>query len=280
MPASPEHAINMSDIIVIPARYGSTRLPGKPLIKIAGRTLLERIVNVARQAAELVTEIEIVVATDDKRICDHAEVLGCEAIMTASEISSGTGRALAAVASRSPEPNVVVNLQGDAPFIPASAVVELLRAARSHRAAVTTPVVRLGWTELDAMRRHKVQTPFSGTTCIRGEDGRALWFSKAIIPAIRGEQQLRAAGPWSPVLRHLGLYAYRLDAIRRFEATPPSTYEILEGLEQLRFLELGMDVMTIDIARPHHSMSGIDTIEDIALAESVIRQDGDPFVVL
>lgn len=276
-----QKASRLSDLLVIPARHGSKRLPGKPLLTIAGRTLLERVVNVARQVAALIDGIEIVVATDDTRIRDHAAAIGCEAVMTDAAISSGTGRALAAALGRVTPPEIVVNLQGDAPFVPPAAVVDLLRAARARPGvAVATPVVRLTWDQLDAMRRHKQETPFSGTTCIRAPDGRATWFSKAILPAIRGEAALRVAGPLSPVLRHLGLYAYRLEALRRFEAAPPSPYEILEGLEQLRFLELGMPILAIDVAPPRFSMSGIDTLEDVALAEAVIREGGDPFVAL
>ncbi len=266
----------MADLIVIPARFGSTRLPGKPLMQIAGRTLLERVLHVARAAAARIDGVDIVVATDDARIFDHAVALGSKAVMTGSDISSGTGRALAAAQQRQDEPDIIVNLQGDAPFVPVDAVVRLLEAARSHRADVTTPVVALSWAELDALRDHKRQTPFSGTTCVRAPDGRALWFSKAIIPAIRNEDRVRTTGNMSPVLRHLGLYAYRMDALRRFEAAPPSYYEQLEGLEQLRFLEMGMEIQAIDIDRPRRSMSGIDTAEDIALAERVLAEDGDP----
>lgn len=266
----------MHDLIVIPARFASKRLPGKPLMTIAGRTLLERVLHVARRAAGDMHGVDIVVATDDQRIFDHAQALGADVVMTASEISSGTGRALAAADAMPFQPEIVVNLQGDAPFVPSDAIIRLLEAARRHDADVTTPVVPVGWDELDALRDHKRDTPFSGTTCTRAQDGRALWFSKAIIPAIRDEQSLRQSMPLSPVLRHLGLYAYRLDALRRFEAAPASFYEKLEGLEQLRFLELDMHIQTIEIERPRRAMSGIDTIEDIALAERVIAQDGDP----
>jgi 3-deoxy-manno-octulosonate cytidylyltransferase (CMP-KDO synthetase) len=107
-------------------------------------------------------------------------------------------------------------------------------------------------------------------------DGQALWFSKAILPAIREEQALRDAGPLSPVYRHLGLYAYRLDALERFEATPPTPYEQLEGLEQLRFLEMGFTIQTVEVAPPSHAMSGIDTADDVRLAEELIARLGDP----
>lgn len=265
------------DLIVVPARFGSKRLPGKPLIEIAGRTLLARVVEVARGAAELAGDCEVVVATDDPRIAAHAAMLGCETVMTTADISSGSGRACVAALGRASRPEIVVNLQGDAPFIPAGMVADLIDAARDGAAACVTPVVRLDWPALDAMRAHKSLSPFSGTSCVRRQDGQALWFSKSILPAIRNEDTLRKAGPLSPVFRHLGLYAYRLEALERFETTPPTPYEIWEGLEQLRFLEMGLSIQTIEVAPPSHAMSGIDTIEDVALAEDLIAQLGDPY---
>ncbi|WP_277980513.1 3-deoxy-manno-octulosonate cytidylyltransferase [Sphingomonas phyllosphaerae] len=266
----------MRDLIVVPARYGSTRLPGKPLRTIAGRTLLERVAQVAAAAAALAGACDMVVATDDEPVADHARALGHEVAMTAAAIESGSGRAYAAACQRAAPPGIVVNLQGDAPFVPPALVAALLAAARRSTAACVTPVVRLDWAALDRLRAHKRDSPFSGTTCVRGDDGDALWFSKAILPAIRDEAELRAAGPLSPVYRHLGLYAYRLAALARFEAAAPGCYERLEGLEQLRFLELGMTVHTIVADPPAHSMSGIDTAADVALAEELIRRHGDP----
>lgn len=264
------------DLIVVPARFGSTRLPGKPLIMIAGRTLLDRVVGVARRAAAIAGNCEVVVATDDARIADHAAALGIDVAMTDRRIASGSGRACAAARQRTCPPSIVVNLQGDAPFTPPEVVAGLLAAAREHDAACVTPVVRLDWPALDAMREHKRAAPFSGTTCVRSPDGQALWFSKTILPAMRDEQALRAA-PLSPVYRHLGLYAYRLEALETFEATQPTPYEQLEGLEQLRFLETGMTIQTIEVAPPIHAMSGIDTAADVALAEDLIARWGDPF---
>ncbi|WP_133032102.1 3-deoxy-manno-octulosonate cytidylyltransferase [Sphingomonas sp. PP-CE-1G-424] len=263
--------------MVVPARYGSTRLPGKPLLRIAGRTLLERVVQVARTAATIAGGCDVVVATDDDRIAAHAQSLGCDAVMTARDIRSGSGRACAAAGGRDVRPHIIVNLQGDAPFIPADMVAALIAAARESPAACVTPVVQLNWPALDAMRAHKARSPFSGTTCARDAQGKAFWFSKTIIPAIRDEDRLRAESPLSPVFRHLGLYAYRIEALERFEAMPPTRYERLEGLEQLRFLEMGLDIQTLAVAPPTHAMSGIDTPEDVALAEDLIRRFGDPY---
>lgn len=268
----------MTDLIVIPARYGSKRFPGKPLMEIAGRSLVSRVIDVARQAAARLHDVDVVVATDDERIVDHVEALGAQAVMTASDISSGTGRALAAARSRASAPGHVVNLQGDAPFVPVEVVCQMMEAARAGGDVVVTPVVPLSWEDLDILREHKKAAPFSGTTCIRGPGDRALWFSKSILPAIRDEAKYRASMAVSPVLRHIGLYAYSLNALERFEAAPESLYETLEGLEQLRFFALEIPVQTVEIAPPRISMSGIDTPEDAALAEQMIARLGDPYV--
>lgn len=264
-------------LIVVPARYGSTRLPGKPLLPIAGRTLLERVHAVARAAADLAGGCEVVVATDDPRIADHARQIGADVEMTAAELDSGSSRACAAARSRARLPELVINLQGDAPFVPPAVVAGLVATLREGVADVATPVYRLDWERLEALRKHKETAPFSGTTCIRGADGRALWFSKTIIPALRDEAKLRAAAPLSPVWQHLGLYGYRMAVLEWFAAAPQSPYEVLEGLEQLRFLEGGRSIATVEVDPPSHAMSGIDTPADLALAEEAIARLGDPF---
>lgn len=264
-------------LIVVPARYGSTRLPGKPLLQIAGRTLVERVVAVARKAAALAGNCEVVVATDDERIAAHARATGAETVMTPLTCDSGSSRACAAALARPNKPELVINLQGDAPFMPPSVVAGLVTTLRTGQADVATPVYRLDWTRLDHLRAHKQAVPFSGTTCVRAADGRALWFSKTILPAIRDEAGLRAAGPYSPVWQHLGLYGYRIAALEWFGSAPRGTYEALEGLEQLRFLEAGRTIATVEVEPPSHAMSGIDTPEDLALAEETIARLGDPF---
>ena len=277
----------MRDLIVIPARYGSIRLPGKPLLKIAGRTLLERVVANAKRAADQVGDCDVVVATDDQRIADHADAIKARVVMTSPDLNSGSSRAQAAAQAESSPPTGVINLQGDAPFISADTIVALIKALRKRDAPVVTPVYQLDWERLDRLREHKktkkliqllsLETaPFSGTTCVRDPDGKALWFSKSILPAIRGEEGLRTA-PMSPVWQHLGLYAYTFEALDWFGGTEQGVYEKLEGLEQLRFLEHGWSIATVPVDPPSHALSGIDTPRDLELAEEAIARLGDPF---
>lgn len=229
----------------------------------------------ARAAVAGLDGVDLVVATDDREIADHARAAGCDAAMTDSGIATGSGRALAAALQRPRPPRFIINLQGDSPFQPEGALPAVI-AALDAGAQVATPVIRLDWAALDALRDHKTRSPFSGTTCARAPDGRALWFSKTIIPAIRDEDALRSAGPLSPVWRHVGLYGYTLDALTRFEAAPPTALEQLEGLEQLRLLELGIPVATVAIDPPRFDSSGIDTEADIARVEALIAAHGDP----
>ncbi len=268
----------MTDLIVIPARYGSTRLPGKPLHPIAGRLLLERVAAIATRAARELGDVEVLVATDDERILSRAGDMGLEAVMTSTEITSGSGRALAALRATGRAAELVVNLQGDAPFTAPEHIVEIVRSARASTADVTTPVVQLDWARLDSLVAHKRTTPASGTTCIRAPDGRALWFSKTVLPFMRKEAELRAAGTLSPVLQHIGLYCYRTPALEAFEAAPPSRYEQLEGLEQLRLIELGLDIRAVIVPPAKITMSGVDSPADVERAERLIAEHGDPFV--
>ncbi len=248
----------------------------KPLRLIAGQSLLHRTIDLARRSAT--GDARVVVATDDAGIADHAALAGAQAVMTEPTITSGSGRTLAAaIALGAGEDTIVVNLQGDAPFQPVGALPAVIAALRDGSADVATPVVRLGWDALDALRLHKQRAPFSGTTCVRDSDGRALWFSKAILPAIRGEDALRAASPLSPVLRHVGLYGYRLPALERFEAAASTELERLEGLEQLRLLDLHLTIDAVEVEPARFDISGIDTEADIMRAEELIALHGDPF---
>lgn len=268
----------MKTAIIIPARYGSTRFPGKPLALINGRSMLSRVYQKGMQAAAQDKSISVMIATDDERIAAHAHEIGARCIMTTSECATGSDRVLQAAEKSGEHFDFLISLQGDAPFTPASVLKALIDTISDNpKLEVVTPVHRLSWIDLDALRAAKRSTPFSGTTCIRDANGRALWFSKNIIPAIREEKKMRINGvPLSPVWQHMGVYGYRTDILQRFVKLPQSPYEILEGLEQLRFLENGIKIQTVEVSAEHGPLqSGIDSPEDLARAEEVIRQCGD-----
>jgi len=270
----------MQTLIVVPARHGSTRFPGKPLAKIKGISMLRRTARIAKLASDKIKNCHYVVATDDARIAAHCDAYGLDYVMTSNTLKTGSDRALAAAEALSTASGLdyerVINLQGDAPFTPVSHIVKLAEALDTG-ADVTTPYIRLTWEALELLRKHKVDTPFSGTTLTVAPDNKAIWFSKTIIPAIRQKDILQQESPLSPVNRHIGLYAYKFEALKRFTKYPESHYEKVEGLEQLRLLENGMSIECVKVEPPIVAMSGIDAPSDIVLAEALIAQHGDPF---
>lgn len=256
----------MKPLIVIPARYASTRFPGKPLVEIGGIPMLQRTADVARQIGNFV------VATDDARIEDFCLAQNLPVVMTDPDLPSGSDRAKTAADLFDPSTDIIVNLQGDAPFTPPAYVQACLDALSGDPDAdIATPVVQLSWAALDELRGAKQTTPFSGTCAIVGDDGRARWFSKNIVPAIRKEAAMREDSETSPVLQHVGLYAYRRAALARYVTLPPSPYETLEGLEQLRALENGMTITCARVYAHPMSQAGIDTPEDVARAEAKLK---------
>lgn len=266
----------MKTLVVIPARYGSSRFPGKPLHSISGKTLVQRVANIAQQVSAA-SDVTYTVATDHSSIADYCTAHDINVVMTTSSVQNGSERALIAARMFANQPDFVVNLQGDVPFAEPSHVRTLIESALRLSGDVFTPVVQLAWAALDDLRERKKSTPFSGTTCVKSLDGTAYWFSKQIIPTIRDEQAQRKLTELSPIYRHIGLYGYRMPALERFCALGPGTYEQLEGLEQLRFIENGMIVRAVTVSPPRISMSGIDSLEDAQLAERMIETYGDPF---
>ncbi len=259
----------MKTAIIIPARYGSTRFPGKPLVKLAGESMLSRVVNVAREAANGLKNVTLSVATEDQRIEQHCHEIGVQCVMTSDACKTGSDRVLEAAQHLGGDFEFVVGLQGDAPFTPIEAPYKMIQAFISDPTIeVVTPVVRLRWAELDALRESKKTTPFSGTTCVTDTKGKALWFSKNILPAIRKENR---AEEYSPVQQHIGLYGYRFDILKKFVTLPEGHYEKLEGLEQLRLLENGITIQTVTLeVDAGLAQAGIDSPEDVARAEKIL----------
>lgn len=263
----------MKTLIIIPARYASTRLPGKPLVKICGQTMLQRVVHLSQAAARGLDNVSILVATDDDRIMQHCEEIGVAAMMTSPHALSGTDRVAEAVQGMHDKPDFILNMQGDAPLTPPDFLRAMIEAFVAVSCDVITPVIQLTWDQLDELRQNKLITPFSGTTVAFNEKtGDAFWFSKTIIPAIRNESEWRKKIDKSPVFQHIGLYGYSWDMLANYHRLPEGNFEKLEGLEQLRILENGYTVRCVPVDFKGHVGSGIDSLEDVGRAELLIAE--------
>lgn len=270
----------MKTLIGIPARYASTRFPGKPLAKIAGKEMLLRVWENALKAAAKFDGCEAYVATDDERIVEFCKAKGMNVIMTSEDCLTGTDRIVELAHKMSEKPEFVVNLQGDNPLCPTWFVEAVIGAYYDDNSVDTvTPVVNLSWEELDNLREHKKATPFSGTTAVFDKNGDAFWFSKNIIPAIRKEEKIRAAQPSSPVYRQIGLYGYRMDVLDKIAHLPEGKYEKLEGLEQLRWIENDIKIRCVEVDYRNFqkmaSLSGVDSPEDVVRVEKVLAECGE-----
>lgn len=259
--------------ILIPARLASTRFPAKPLAPIVGadgvaRPAIAYTWAAARAAAAaLPGQVECVVATDDDAIAATCRALGMTVVMTPDNCLNGTERCAAALAGLAQVPDMVVNLQGDAPLTPAAmvaAVVELL-AARPDL-AMATAVVPATAAVLAHLQADAAAGRVGGTTAVCTADGRALYFSKSIIPHVTP-----GSAPVQPVLLHVGLYAYRPKALAAYVAAGPCALEQQEGLEQLRFLEAGMVVGAARCAAPPWEMIELNNPTDVPLIEAQLR---------
>lgn len=263
----------MNIALIIPARYGSTRFPGKPLVKIAGETMLSRVVNVGRTIAEKHNNITLAVATEDDRIATHCQEIGVTCIMTSDQCPTGSDRLLEAALAMDTTPDFIIGLQGDALFTPIHVIEAIIKASQDNKEAqIITPVIPLRWSELDALREQKKTTPFSGTTAIINKNNHAIWFSKNIIPAIRKEDDMKQTTEFSPVHQHLGLYGYRLDTLKTFVTLEQGHYEQLEGLEQLRLIENNIPITAVPIEVDLGlAQAGIDSPEDVTRAENILK---------
>ena len=270
--------MSSSILIVIPARYASTRLPGKPLVKIAGVEMIKRVADIAAAICRHNENCNYVVATDDERITTYCAQVGVPAVMTSESCRSGTERCWDAVCQQEQAPDFIINLQGDNPLCPPWVIQELIDAWKSAPADVFTPCIHLDWAEYDRLVEAKRTTPYSGTTVLVNKDGYALAFSKNIVPAIRKPEKARASMEMSPVRRHVGLYAYTYGALKTYFSLPESPYEqgSIEGLEQMRFLYNGLKIKMVETGyRGRKTTSGVDSPEDVERVESILAEYGE-----
>lgn len=267
----------MDAVIVIPARYASSRYPAKPLALLRGasgtpRSLLERSVTAARAAAAATPGVTgVYVATDDDRIAAEAARIGADVILTDPACENGTARVAQAVTRAGLTQPIVVNLQGDAPLTPPHFVTALVAHLRdTPTAQVATPVLRCDAEALANFRRDRAEGRVGATTVVRGATGQALYFSKEVIPFTG---PLPPGAP-IPVFHHVGLYAYRPAALALYTALAPGALERLEGLEQLRFLEHGHPIAAVEVAAPGAAFWELNNPSDVPLIEAYLARMG------
>jgi len=260
----------MSVLIAIPARFASTRYPGKPLVELRGasgqaRSLIER----SWRAAMAVSGIDrVVVATDDARIEAHAHAFGAEVVMTSSSCRNGTERC-AEVLEKLGSFDVVVNLQGDAPLTPSWFVEDLVAGLHAApQADVATPVLRCDGAALNGFLADRRAGRVGGTTAVFDQSRHALYFSTEVFPftsqSSENEQE-------TPVFHHVGVYAYRPAALRQYPIWTPGPLETLEGLEQLRFMEQGHRVLCVQVEAKGRQFWELNNPEDVPKLEAMMR---------
>ncbi|WP_299600671.1 3-deoxy-manno-octulosonate cytidylyltransferase [uncultured Tateyamaria sp.] len=264
----------MSVLIVIPARYASSRYPGKPLVPLTGatgqsQTLIER----SWRAALAVDGVDrVVVATDDDRIKEASEAFGAEVVMTSDTCGNGTERCAEAHQALGAGYEIVVNLQGDAPLTPAwfiEGLVAGLRAAPD--AEIATPVLRCDGATLRGFLEDRRAGRVGGTTAVFGVAGQAMYFSKEVIPYTNGTY---ADDADTPVFHHVGVYAYRPDALAAYPTWPVGPLETLEGLEQLRFLENGRQVLCVEVEARGRQFWELNNPADVPRIEAMMAEMG------
>ncbi len=242
---------------IIPARYGSTRLPGKPLKPILGKPMLHRVYDQCAQAGLLDL---ICVATDDERIVEAVEGFGGQAVMTRQDHVSGTDRL--AEAAQSLDADIIVNIQGDQPFIDPLMIEEVVQPmlddASLELCTLMVPITR--------------QEDMSDPDVVKvvvDRAGNALYFSRSLIPYPRGKVE-------QPVYEHVGIYVYRRETLMKVSRLPSTGLEQAESLEQLRWLEHGLRIRVVETRCSDQAFSGfsVDTPEDLARAEQMLQEHG------
>ena len=247
----------MRYIAIIPARYASTRFPAKPLALLGGKPVIQRVYE---QVKKVLTDV--VVATDDERIFKTVEGFGGRAIMTREDHKSGTDRCYEAYQKVGKEYDVVINVQGDEPFIQPEQIRSLMTCFEDEATQIATLVKPFTQTDgLDALRN-----PNSPKVVV-SDDGRAIYFSRSVIPYLRGvgEEEWLSRHTY---YKHIGLYAYRAETLGEITRLPQSTLEKVESLEQLRWIDNGY---VIKVGETNVETIGIDTPADLERAEEFLK---------
>ena len=264
----------MNVLIVIPARHASTRYPGKPLVPLTGadgeaRSLIRRTWDAAQKVNDIA---RVVVATDDDRIRVAAEGFDADVVMTSPKCGNGTERCAEAVANLGGGYDIVVNLQGDAPLTPAWFIEDLVAGLSAHLTTdIATPVLRCDGRSLNGFLEDRREGRVGGTTVVFDIDSKALYFSKEVIPYVG---QSYADSETTPVFHHVGIYAFRPSALAAYPHWPVGPLEAVEGLEQLRFLEQGRDILCVEVDARDRQFWELNNPEDVPRLEAMMAEMG------
>lgn len=264
----------MKTLIVIPARFASSRYPGKPLVELRGASGEARsLVRRSWDAAMAVSGVDrVVVATDDNRISAAVSAFGAEVVMTSPDCANGTERCAEALDNLGGGYGIVVNLQGDAPLTPAWFVEDLVAGLAAHTTAeVATPVLRCDGRALNGFLEDRRAGLVGGTTAVFGQENRALYFSKEVIPYTSRRYEDAEA---TPVFHHVGVYAYRPSALAAYPRWPTGPLEKLEGLEQLRFLEQERPVLCVEVQSRGRQFWELNNPGDVPRLEAMMAEMG------
>jgi 3-deoxy-manno-octulosonate cytidylyltransferase (CMP-KDO synthetase) len=262
----------MNSVILIPARYASSRYPGKPLVGLKGATGVSKpLVHRSVEAARRVPGVSgVYVVTDDERIAQSCREAQVAVLMTSPECRNGTERCAEALAQLH-DPDLVINFQGDALLTPSYFVEALIDRMSGGEAEVATPAMRLRSSEVRVLQAEEAAGRVGGTTVVTDSTGRALYFSKRLIPHLPAKA---LAGDMSPVRLHVGVYAYRPAALQAYSERAPAELEELEGLEQLRFLAAGIPVAVVDVEPPAFALRELNNPEDVGPIEEALALAG------
>ncbi|MFZ7090946.1 3-deoxy-manno-octulosonate cytidylyltransferase [Primorskyibacter sp. 2E233] len=260
----------MSAVIFIPARYASSRYPGKPLVELTGATgVAKSLIQRSWEAAKTVKGASAVyVLTDDNRISEAARGFGADVLMTSDKARNGTERCAEGVQQLAEEPDTVVNLQGDAPLTPPWFVEALIEAMQDDAVMMATPVLKCDHDTLSNFVSDRHAGRVGGTTAVMRADGNALYFSKEVLPYVGNLETP------PEVWHHVGVYAYRPSALRSYMGWPEGPVERAEGLEQLRFLENGMPVTCVPVDGHGRVFWELNNPVDVTRIEGVLKKEG------
>ena len=264
----------MKTLVVVPARFASTRYPGKPLVELTGSTGVSKTLVQRSWEAAMAAKVanRVVVATDDARISDVCQGFGAEVVMTSEACKNGTERCAEAVEKIGEDYDVIVNLQGDAPLTPPWFVDDLVHGLTENKDfQVATPVLQCNGKMRQSLIDDRMAGRVGGTTAVFDEKGRALYFSKEVIPYC-GDDFL-AETP-TPVFHHVGLYAYTKIALKMYKTAQDCALERLEGLEQLRFIENGVTVRCVEVKSKGRKFWELNNPSDKAIIENIMIENG------